>query len=231
MFPAETAHQIRRVLRLRTGERIVCLDNQGGECFVELMEITDDQVKGHVLERQPASGEPAVQLHMLLCLAQREKFEWMLQKCTEVGASEFTPVLSSRSLVQDPRSLENKYTRWMKILQESAEQSGRGMIPRLHRPEPIEAALRQTISHSDLCLLAWEGEKARRLIAALEGQKRNARVTELIGPEGGLSTAEADLAAGMGWETVSLGRRILRMETAAVVSAALTVDWFDALPG
>lgn len=230
-FPPETAHQIQRVLRLRAGEKIICLDNQGWEYLVELTETAPSTFDGSILAKEPAGGEPAVRLHMLLCLSQREKFEWMLQKCTEVGVSEFTPVFSSRSLVQDTRSLENKYSRWEKILQEAAEQSERGFIPRLNRAVDYAAALNGAAAASGLCLLAWEDEKILRLPDALEGQKAGSVVSLMIGPEGGLTEEEAGQAKNAGWKPVSLGRRILRMETAAVVSAALTVDWFESLPG
>lgn len=228
LFPPETARQIQRVLRLHAGDSVICLDNQGWEYRVEL---SPGESSGRILEKNRAGGEPAVRLHLLLCLSQREKFEWMLQKCTEVGVAEFTPVLSSRSLVQDAHSLENKYPRWEKILQEAAEQSGRGLVPHLNRAAGYDAALQAAPAAGNLCLLAWEGEKVQRLTGALQGQVRNAGVAVLVGPEGGLSETEADLAAGAGWKPVSLGRRILRMETAAVVAAALAVDWFDSLPG
>lgn len=227
LFPAETARQILRVLRLRIGEKVAALDNQGWEYLVELIEINPAQVKGRILGKQPVSGEPPVHLHMLLCLSQREKFEWMLQKCTEVGAAEFTPVLSSRALVQDFPSLENKYLRWSRIIQEAAEQSGRGRIPLLNGPVKYDFTLGQATADNTICLLVWENEKTLRLTDALIGQKPGTEVSLLIGPEGGLSHEEAELAVSLGWRSVSLGRRILRMETAALVSAALTVDWFE----
>lgn len=226
-FPADTARQIQRVLRLHPGDQVVALDNQGWEYTVALSE---GQPGGRILSRQVSSGEPLLRLHMFLCLAQREKFEWMLQKCTEVGAGEFTPVISSRSLVQDMRSLENKEERWKRIIQEAAEQSGRGKIPVLNTPLDYESALKSASAVHNLSLLAWEGENSLRIADALGSQERNASVALLIGPEGGLSGEEAALAQTSGWKTVSLGPRILRMETAALVAAALTVAWFEAQP-
>lgn len=228
LFPDETARQIRRVLRLRTGDFVTCLDNKGSEYLVELSGVNAQVMTGLIREKWDITGEPSVQLHMLLCLSQREKFEWMLQKCTEVGTTEFTPVLSSRSLVQDARSLENKYPRWKRIIQEAAEQSGRGKIPQLNETCKFEAGLTQSANLSSIRLLAWEGEKSSRLTDALNGKTPEPVVSILIGPEGGLSDEEAVLAVNLGWKPVSLGRRILRMETAAVVAAALTIDWFDA---
>lgn len=227
LFPAETAHQILRVLRLRAGEQVIVLDGLGWQYRVELTAVNRDQAAGRVLEKTTISGEPPVHLSMYLCLTQREKFEWMLQKCTEVGVSEFTPVLSSRSLVQDTQSLDNKLPRWQRIIQEAAEQSGRGRVPILNQPMDFAGALETGKLPFDACLVAWEEEHARRLASCLTGLPANARVAMLIGPEGGLSREEVELASQQGWLAVSLGPRILRMETAAVVSAALVVDWFE----
>ncbi len=155
------------------------------------------------------------------------KFEWMLQKCTELAVSGFTPVLSSRSLVQAAESLENKLPRWQRIIQEAAEQSGRGQIPFLNKPLDFSDVLAATRGQFDVSLVAWEEEQALRLTDAVKGLPANARIALLIGPEGGLTLAEVESAMESGWKTVSLGPRILRMETAAVVSAALVVDWFE----
>ena len=207
------------------------LDGLGWQYCVELTQVNHEQVTGRLLEKSAISGEPPVQLSMYLCLTQREKFEWMLQKCTEVGVTEFTPVFSSRSLVQDSESQENKFPRWQRILQEAAEQSGRGTIPRLIQPLGFAAALESARGHNDVCLTAWEEEHTLRISAALKGVPANARIALLIGPEGGLSTEEVTLAGQLGWKAVSLGPRILRMETAAVVSAALVIDWFESRVG
>ena len=231
LFPAETTHQIFRVLRLRAGEQVIVLDGLGWQYRVELTAVNRLQVFGRVLEKAAISSDPPVHLSMYLCLTQREKFEWMLQKCTEVGVSEFTPVLSSRSLVQDAESLDNKLTRWQRIIQEAAEQSSRGRVPILNPPVDFAAALETGRLQNDAYLVAWEQEHARRLTSCLTGLPAKARVAMLIGPEGGLSREEVELASQKGWQAVSLGPRILRMETAAVVSAALVIDWFESRAG
>jgi len=231
LFPSDNAHQIFRVLRLRAGDQVTVLDGLGRQYRVELTVVSLENVSGKVLERAAISGEPPVHLSMYLCLTQREKFEWMLQKCTEVGISEYTPVLSSRSLVQDAESLDNKLPRWQRIIQEAAEQSGRGQIPLLNKPLDFSAVLASTRGQYDVCLVAWEEEQVLRLTDALKGLPANGRIALLIGPEGGLTRAEVESAIGGGWKAVSLGPRILRMETAAVVSAALVIDWFESRAG
>jgi 16S rRNA (uracil1498-N3)-methyltransferase len=184
--------------------------------------VEADQVRGQIIAQQPALGEPRVELSMYLCLTQREKFEWMLQKCTEVGAGSFIPVISSRSLVQSAAETEHKRERWERILQEAAEQCGRGKIPQLQAalsyPQACEAA-----QHSGArCILPWEEERSCSLQQALGGE-RPSRVALLIGPEGGFSEEEAAMAVQAGFQLATLGRRILRAETAAVVAAALTL--------
>ncbi|HBA91980.1 MAG: hypothetical protein A2X24_09725 [Chloroflexi bacterium GWB2_54_36] len=231
LFPLETAHQILRVLRLRVGDTVIVLDNLGGQYRVELTLVSSEQVRGRVIDKTLAEGEPPVHLSMYLCLTQREKFEWMLQKCTEVGAAEFTPVLSGRSLVQDKHAYENKHSRWERIIQEAAEQSGRGKIPRLNLPLDYAAAVETARTKNDICLVAWEQENTLRLPDSLQGAPSGANLALLIGPEGGLTAEEVNQAVQMGWQAVSLGPRILRMETAAVVSAALMIDWFETRAG
>jgi 16S rRNA (uracil1498-N3)-methyltransferase len=221
-FPAEQARQIARVLRLKPGVQVWALDGRGMEARVELTQVEASQVSGQIIAQQPALGEPRVELSMYLCLTQREKFEWMLQKCTEVGASSFVPVISSRSLVQSVAETEHKRERWERILQEAAEQCGRGKIPQLQAALNLQPALQAAQQSGARCILPWEEERSCSLQQALGGE-RPARVALLIGPEGGFSEEEAAAAVGAGFQLATLGRRILRAETAAVVAAALTL--------
>ncbi len=225
-FPQETARQIARVLRLKPGARVTALDNAGLQAEVELTVVSAESVEGRILEISAASAEPRARLTLYLGLTQREKFEWMLQKCTEVGAAAFVPLVTQRSLVQDGREVERKRERWEAILREAAEQCGRGRIPDLRPAQTWAAALRGIHAEHDLALAAWEGEHTLRLREAVRALKDQPipRVAVLIGPEGGLSEEEIKTAHAAGVQAVSLGHRILRMETAAVVAAALALD-------
>ena len=157
---------------------------------------------------------------MLLSLTQREKFEWMLQKCTEIGASAFQPVITSRSLVPNSKEAETKYERWRMIIREAAEQSGRGRLPDLLPAATLTEAAENTARSYGLCLIPWEGEKKTSLKDALVGNAPDS-VAVLIGPEGGFSEEEVQQAINAGFKPVTLGKRVLRMETAAMVTAAL----------
>jgi 16S rRNA (uracil1498-N3)-methyltransferase len=218
-FDKITSHQIHKVLRLKSGDKVIVLDDSGMEFTVELNQITNDQCVGKILSSQDSKAEPKVKLTLLVGLTQRDKFEWVLQKCTEIGATAFTPVITSRSLVQDIRSAEQKIIRWQSILKEAAEQSGRGVIPILNPPVLYLQALEQLRSH-ELGMVAYEGENKEPLKKAIR-KFSGKNLGIMIGPEGGLSMDEVQRAKQTGLIIVSLGPRILRMETAAVVAAAL----------
>jgi len=227
IFPLEFAHQIVRVLRLKPGEQVIVLDNQGGEYLMELVSIAVDNARGEIRERRLARGEPPLALTLYLCLTQREKLEWILQKCTETGVGMFVPVISSRSMVQDQAGAQNKVNRWRRIVREAAEQSGRGRVPELLPVMPFAQALRNGGQTQQACLLAWENENQRSLSKLLMDLNGLEKVALLVGPEGGLSDTEVQAARTAGWCSFSLGGCTLRMETAAVVATARIVAAFE----
>lgn len=220
-FPKETTHQIRRVLRLKTENQVIVLDNQGNEFQIRLTRLGDQEGEGEIIEKRNADGEPFHQISLYLSLSQRQKFEWTLQKCTEIGINNIIPMVTSRCLVQDKEDNQKRIARWQRILQEAAEQSGRGLIPGICPPFGFKQAI-ETIQQSDvLGILFWEKEKALRLKEFLKGVDPKRKIGLVIGPEGGFSEDEVRFADENGIQSVSLGRRILRMETAAIVASAL----------
>lgn len=219
-LPPEAARQAASVLRLRPGERIILLDNLGWEYILLLEQVSSSAVSGRVLEKQPAGGEPAVPVWLYQALTNREKFEWILQKSAELGAAGVTPILTERSLVR--QAVEEKHERWQRILQEAAEQSARGRIPVLKPAMPLKEALAEACP-AGLGLFAWEEEKAAGLGQAVQQAGKPGQISLFIGPEGGFSLAEADLARQAGAQVVTLGRRILRTETAALASLAVVM--------
>ena len=233
-FPPEVTHQLIHVLRLQAGQHLVVLDNEGAEYEVELHLPSPHLAAGRIVSNRPAAGEPQISLALYLCLTEREKFEWMLQKCTEVGAASFIPVISSRSLVQDAAEVNKKLPRWRKIVQEAAEQSQRGRIPGIEPPLAFAAACEKAGKENERVLIPWEGEVfspgRRSLGEILAGAVRpdadgagRAGIAVLIGPEGGFSDGEVELAKAHGAIPVSFGPRIFRVETAAVVAASLVL--------
>lgn len=217
----ETAHQVSRVLRLQVGEQVCVLDDSGLEYFVELDGVASSAVSGRVISSRPCPAEPHTRLTIYLGLTQREKFEYALQKCTEAGAAAFVPFISSRSLVQDASESARKLPRWQQIVREAAEQSGRGRLPIVRPPLRWAEALQHAAANHTRAFLLWEDEHTTPLRTALEDLHPGSNLAAIIGPEGGLSAAEAAEAARAGCTPVSLGKRILRMETAALAAVLL----------
>jgi len=224
-FQGETARQIFRVLRLTPGETIAVLDGSATEHTVHLTRVEQERVEGEIITSRPASGEPRTHLSLYIGMTQRAKFEWILQKGTELGVSAFIPVITNRSLVREIADDSNKVARWESILREAAEQSGRGKIPKLLPVVPFSKALIDGKKSNALCLIPWEKEPNGNLKDSLshQDQDKPAAVAILIGPEGGFSDGETDQAIKIGWIPISLGKRILRMETAALVTTTLVL--------
>jgi 16S rRNA (uracil1498-N3)-methyltransferase len=225
-FPMEISRQIATVLHLRPGQQVVVLDDAGTEYEVALEIVAPRTTQGRILGARPAEGEPLTHLTLYLGLTQREKFEWMLQKCTEIGAAEYVPVITSRSLVQSSEENSSKLERWRRILKEAAEQSGRGRIPTLAAPLRWNEALDHFQAQAIHGLIAWEEEKSMRITPTLDAMKQAGseiplRLALFIGPEGGFSEEEIAQARAAGLAPVTLGKRILRMETAAIAAAAI----------
>jgi 16S rRNA (uracil1498-N3)-methyltransferase len=217
----EQSHQVCHVLRLKPGDTIVVLDDSGLEYDVTLTQVCLPQTLGQVTGKRRASGEPMTQLVLFQSLLSREKFEWVLQKGTEVGVARFVPVLTERGIVRAKLIEERKLDRWRRIVVEAAEQSRRGRIPRIDQTIIFD----EVISHLadfDRCLIAAPSAEAVTLWDALRGMGRgSSSIGLMIGPEGGFTPEEVALACDKGALPIHLGPRVLRTETAAVVAAAL----------
>ena len=191
-----------KVLRLKAGEQVLVCDGEGKEC---LCAVVDQNWKLEVLERRESDSEPAVQVSVYIAFPKADKLEHVIQKATELGVYEIVAFPSARCVSRpDEKSLKKKLERWQKIAASAAEQSGRGRIPRVVvLPSFAEA----------LPMLFYENERATTLHMALTaGEWKSAAL--LTGPEGGLEEKEVDQALAAGWRVCTLGKRILRCETA-----------------
>lgn len=222
------AHQLGRVLRLGPGDRVLLLDGLGAACEVALQSVGRDEVRGQVLSRGPAPGEPPVALTVYLPLIRPERFEWALQKCVELGAARLVPVAFARSLPAD-RADARKLERWGRIVREAAEQACRGRLPPIEEPIPFAAACARAAA-TDLPLILWEREAPplRETLGREPGRAAPATCALLSGPEGGIADDELTAARAHGIIPVSLGQRILRAETAPVAAAALIIHLLEA---
>jgi 16S rRNA (uracil1498-N3)-methyltransferase len=207
---AELAHQLGAVLRLRAGERVLLLDNSGWQYVVALDTLAGDRVAGTVERKELAGGEPRTKLTLYVALLRPDRFEWILQKGTELGVSAFVPVICERSTIGDADELsERKLDRWRRIMREAAEQSRRGKLPRL------APALFFTIED--------RGSAIRDPRSAILDPRSSAHpfsIALFSGPEGGFSASEFETASRYGMIPVTLGPRTLRAETAPLVAAS-----------
>ena len=219
VLPGPLAHQLLRVLRLRPGARIVLLDGEGEECEAEITALYAEQARARILARRPATGEPTRQVTLYQAVLKGPRFEWVLQKGTELGVAAFVPILASRC-VAVPRDVDVKLVRWQAIVREAAEQAGRGRLPHVAAPLPFAAACAS--AKEKRAFLAWEGEKTTSLRRALAELKdpQGSTWALFIGPEGGFSAEEVALAQGYGIRPVGLGPRTLRAETASLAALA-----------
>jgi 16S rRNA (uracil1498-N3)-methyltransferase len=212
--------QIGYVLRLKPTDRIIVLDNSGWEFEVEIERITKEQALGKVITKEPGQGEPRVKITLYQALLKSDKFELVLQKGVELGVSSFVPFISERCISRKESAA--KIERWGKIIQEAAEQSERVVMPVLHPLISFEGACRSVKSPA---LMLWEEEKSESLKQTLQNPpfKNATGISLFIGPEGGFPESEKELARQNGIAVASLGKRILRAETAglAAVSAIL----------
>ena len=213
------AHQIGRVLRMSLGDQVVLLDNSGMEYVMQLQRISRAAIEGEVIYTGDGQGEPHLRLLLYQAVLKGDKFEWVLQKGTELGVSSFVPVIALRSITRMQESWQNThYLRWSRIITEAAEQSGRCVLPHLHPPLPFEEACQKAVG-DELSIMPWEGEKHGSLRTVIE-ERMPHHLSIFIGPEGGWSEVEVAHARSCGIVPVSLGKRILRAETAAIATVA-----------
>jgi 16S rRNA (uracil1498-N3)-methyltransferase len=220
----DTAHQIRHVLRMGAGDRVIVLDDSGWEREVELSHVGQNVAMGYVVAERLAAGEPRTRISLYQGVLKAQKLEWVLQKGTELGLVEFVPLVCERSVVGDLEDVDRKLGRWQRIIREAAEQSRRGRQPVLRPAMLFTQACQRAMRSGGLSLVPWEEEKAAGLKLALSaesgGGKRPFSLSLFIGPEGGLTLDEIKVARSYQVQPVSLGPRILRAETAGLVAAA-----------
>lgn len=228
-------HQICHVLRLRPGDHILVLDNSGWEWQVGLTQVSKDLVEGRTQGKSLVRGEPRTKITLYQGVLKGNRFEFALQKGTEVGIVEFVPVVSSRCVIADVESVEKKLVRWRRIVLEAAEQAHRGRLPVIYQTMLFAAACERARLSGGLSILPWEEAQAS-LKPLLRGGDQAAEATPppfsinlFIGPEGGFTADEVDLAQRYGVHPVTLGPRILRAETAGLVAATAILYELDDL--
>ena len=214
-----------KVLRLKEGEQVLICDGEGRECLCAISHVTAGEVMLEVLQRRDSEAEAAVKVSIYLAFPKADKLEHVIQKATELGAYEIVAFPSARCISKpDEKSLSKKVERWQKIAASAAEQCGRGRIPQVIVLKSFAEALKRA-QNADKALLFYENEQAVTLRMALQAG-RYQTVSLLTGPEGGLEEREVEAARDAGLQVCTLGKRILRCETAPL--CALSAVMYDA---
>ena len=212
----DDAFHISRSLRMAKGEHITVCDMQGEEYECELESFLPDSVGAKILSSRKADNEPPKKIYLYQALPKGDKLDTVIQKAVECGVYEICPFESERCVVKSKGDSEARKTeRRNRIALEAAKQCGRGYVPTVRETVAFREAIGEAC-RADMCLFCYEGESERSLKQVLtEGEKNAETVSIVIGSEGGFSIAEASMATELGASSVSLGKRILRTETAA----------------
>lgn len=214
-----------KVLRLKIGEQVIVCDGEGNECICTVSDVSAGQISLVVMNRQKSATEAAIKTSIYMAFSKGDKLEHVIQKATELGAFEIVAFPSARCVSKpDGKTLKKKLERWQKIAASAAEQSGRGCVPSVTVVGSYTEALKRAVQ-ADLAILFYENERATTLRMALQAG-RYTSVSLLTGPEGGLEPSEVKQASDAGLKICTLGKRILRCETAPL--CALSAVMYDA---
>jgi 16S rRNA (uracil1498-N3)-methyltransferase len=219
----DEARHLTRVLRVEAGQQYEISDQQSAY-LAEIAEARGDRVLFRVLE-PIASAEPPVRITLLPALIKFDRFEWMVEKATELGVERILPVEAARSEKGLVEASRKRAERWQRIARESSQQSRRLRVPEIRPTARFAAALAEPADYRYRLEEAGAPALLRRLPAE---HTEPATVALLLGPEGGWTTEEREQAAAAGWEPVSLGPQLLRAETAAAAAIAIVMNaWCD----
>ncbi len=212
-------HYLQRVLRLRTGDRLLVMDGRGR---VWLAQLEQDQVQ--LLQPLQESSELTVSVNLLVALPKAQGFDELIRPCTELGVQTLQPIFSERTLLK-PSLL--KLNRWQRIATEAAEQSERQLVPQVCPPIPLDQALVDLKNATYPRYLCVTRRDCPSLMASLPSSPPD-QIVIATGPEGGWTEKEIKQAIAVGFEPVSLGRRILRAITAPTVAMAQVSAYIEA---
>ncbi len=211
------AKHIGKVLRMQAGDKLQIVSDDGISALAEIKNISENAVSVRILEKLAKSHEPAVKITLAQGLAKGEKMDFIIQKAVELGVYSVVPVAMEHSVVRlDGAKADKKVERWQKIAEAAAKQSKRDIIPQVQKVQSVKEMLAN--NNCAQKIIAYECEDQTSLKKALRAAQGLSELLLIIGPEGGISPSELELAREAGAVPVSLGRRILRAETAGLVA-------------
>lgn len=214
----EQSRHIARSLRMKKGDMLTVCDGAGSDYGCIIDEITKDFVALSICYKQASSSEPSIKVSLFQGVPKGDKIEDIIQKCVELGIYEITPVLTKRSVSRpDEKQAQKKQARYQKIALEAAQQSGRGIVPKINKMQNFKQAVQSC--NTDVKILFYEG--GGKSIKSIVNENKNASSFAIfIGPEGGFEKEEVDEILNFGGINATLGARILRTQTAPVAALA-----------
>lgn len=220
IYGDESRH-LSQVLRLRPGDHIAVIDGSGEEHEAEIVTVGKTEVTAKRLTTCTPDVEPAIEITLLQGIPKSDKMDYIVQKAVELGVSRIVPVRTAFVVGKDTADMTKRLERWNRIAREAVKQSRRTSVPEVMAPVSLEEAIR--VYQGDLGVLLYENERKKDLKALLKWYTMNRyhRLSLLVGPEGGISPAEAEYLALCGFQSVTLGNRILRTETASLAALAI----------
>ncbi len=220
-LPEAQAHYIGRVLRHAAGDAVQLFDGSGNEFLGELIEVGKKRVRVELSAAFSGLAESPLQIHLGQGLSRGERMDWAIQKATELGANQISPIVSERCEVRlkDERA-DKRMAHWRQVAISACEQCGRSIVPLIHAPISLDDWLQQVDAQLKLVL--------HPVAEPLASHAKPESLAFLIGPEGGLSESEVEQAKAAGFQAARLGPRVLRTETAPVVALAVAQQlWGD----
>ena len=210
----QDATHISKVLRHTVGDKLTLCDGEGTDFSAEITECTKESVTLKITDTIPCLVEPKISVTLFQGLPKQGKMDYIIEKCTELGITRIVPVAMKRSVakIEDKKSETKKLERWRKIAAESVKQCGRGKIPEITEVMTVDEAIKFS-DNLDLTLAAYENEQEVSLRSVLKSHTPES-IGVFIGPEGGLDDKEIEKFKSKNIPSVTLGKRILRTETA-----------------
>lgn len=223
MITGPDVNHIKNVLRMDTQDEVTICDGDGMIYRCRLSELNGKEILADIIESKEADTELPCKIYLFQGLPKKDKMEWIIQKAVELGVFEVIPVKTKYSVVrlEEEKKEKKKLLRWQAISEAAAKQSGRGIIPLVERPVTFKEAV-ERIKKLDAGVIPYERSKGMDSSrAAVENGAKKGTIGILIGPEGGFSAEEVSMARDAGIEPISLGKRILRTETAGLAMLSL----------
>lgn len=215
------AHHVKNVLRKKKGDAVFLFDGKGNEYKAEIDRIAELEIRLKIVTKTKKDTAPEIKINLFQSIPKLKKFDFIVEKSTELGVSKIIPVISERTVPELSLRALSKRSRWQKIALSASKQSGRTVVPEICPVTDFRNAVKSVYvcypPSESISLIPWECEQKTTLKQLLASRRTLLAVNVFIGPEGGFSKSEIELAERSGIIPVTLGKRILRAETAPIV--------------